>query len=694
MVAAGVNFRDALNVLGAVDSVPLGLECSGVVSALGAGVRDFSVGDEVLAAGLGSWRTWFNTPAALVAPKPSRLRHEQAAALPIAYLTAHYALREVAGIQPGQRVLIHSAAGGVGLAAVHLALASGAEVFGTAGNPAKRDFLRSLGVRHVFDSRTLDFAGQIRSVGDGCVDVVLNCFIGEFIPLSLGLLAEGGCFVEIGKREIWSGSQIAERRPDVKYQVLELAELMRGDPASLHPMLRQLAGELESGKLPPLPIRAFPMSSVATALRYMRQGRHTGKIVLKTPGWIPEDPASGSWLITGGLGGLGLAVAEWLAERGVLQLILTGRHTPGEAALAVIDRLASRGVRVAVEVCDVADEAALAALLERCALELPPLRGLFHLAGILDDGPLRQLDWRRFAAVYRPKAFGAWNLHRLTRDMQLDCFVLFSSWTALLGSPGQANHASANAFLDALAHHRRAQGLAAQAINWGGWREVGLAARPERLAHLARLGFGSISTSEALEAMAEIMTSDSIQTGVSPFDAAKWRASNLDASSARFTSALMEETAGRPVETDGAPLPLRDALEQALPGLPRRQVLEGCIRRRLAQVLRMPAAKFDVRKAFKNLGLDSLGSLELRNHLEADAGLKLPASLVYNQATIATLATELAAQLGVSLEAGVPTPAAEPGDDELTELLGALRELPAEEALRLLEPDLSGGIER
>jgi NADPH:quinone reductase-like Zn-dependent oxidoreductase len=179
-----MNFRDVLNILGAVDSVPLGLECSGVVTGLGDGVRDFAVGDEVMAAGLGSWRTYFKTPAALVARKPPHLTHEQAAALPIAYLTAHYALRHLARVQPGQRVLIHSAAGGVGLAAVHLALAAGAEVFGTAGSPEKRDYLLSLGVRHAFDSRTLQFAEQIRAVGDG-LDVVLNCFTGDFIPMSL-----------------------------------------------------------------------------------------------------------------------------------------------------------------------------------------------------------------------------------------------------------------------------------------------------------------------------------------------------------------------------------------------------------------------------------------------------------------------------------------------------------------------------
>jgi acyl transferase domain-containing protein/NADPH:quinone reductase-like Zn-dependent oxidoreductase/acyl carrier protein len=708
VAAAGMNFRDVLNVLGAIDSVPLGLECSGTVTAIGADVRDFAVGDQVIAAGLGSWRTYFNTPAALVAPKPPNLRHEQAAALPIAYLTAHYALRHVIQLKPKRRLLIHSAAGGVGLAAVYMALAAGAEVYGTAGSDEKRDVVRALGVRHVFDSRSLHFADQIRQIGDGEVDVVLNCFSGEFIPKSLGLLSRGGSFLEIGKRDIWTAAQMAEHRPDVKYEVLELAQVMRNAPQTLQPMLRQLSGEFASGNLPPLPIRAFPFSHVVPAMRYMQQGRHTGKIVLKAPAWgigegmkFAAELSTGSWLITGGFGGLGLAVARWLVEQGARQLILIGRRAPQEEALSKIEQLRSSGTRVLAEICDVANQKDLAGIIERGQRELSPLRGVFHLAGVLDDGPLQQLDWPRFATVYGPKALGAWNLHRLTRDINLDCFMLFSSWTALLGSPGQANHASANTFLDALAHYRRAQGLPAQAIDWGGWREVGSAARPERLAHLARQGFGSMAPAEALAALGEVMRSDVVQVGVSPLDVNTWRASNAGNSTCRFTMELADDLSDTAPEVDAsAPLSLREALQEALPGLARRQVLEICIQRHLARVLRMPSAKFDVRKSFKSLGLDSLTSLELRNYLEVDAQLKLPAALVYNHATIASLATELAGQLGVSLDANTSAipeplqPAAASNDDELAALLGALQELPAEEAMRLLATDASPGGKR
>ena len=690
VVAAGMNFRDLLNVLGAVDAIPLGLECSGVIAGVGSEVGGFSIGDEVIAAGLGTWRSWFNVPAVLVAPKPPNLSHEQAAAIPLAELTAYFALRHVASLRRGQRVLVHSAAGGVGLAAVHQALAAGAEIFGTAGSPAKRDILRSIGVHHVFDSRTLDFSEAIKPLAGPGLDLVLNCFPGDFIPRSLDLLIKGGHFVEIGKRGIWTHEQIATRRPDIHYEVLELAEVIRTAPETLEPMLRQLSAELAARQLPPLPVHSFPASEAVQALSFMQQARHIGKIVLKwpTPPGAPCDPAHGSWLITGGLGGLGLAVAEWLAGRGARKLVLMRRRAPDEEALAAIERCRTQGCTVAAEFCDVADEAALAAAFER----MGPIRGIFHLAGVLDDAPLADLHWGRFEKVYRPKLMGAWNLHRLTRAMPIETFVLFSSWTSLTGSPGQASYASANGFLDALAHHRRAQGLPALVINWGAWRETGLAAQPGRLAHLEKQGIGSMSSREALDALAHLMESGLTQTGVSPFDAAAWRDSTPNESARRLVASLIEPLLASGDDSAADPaLSLAEALREAPPGPARRQVMEACIQRRLASVLRMSAAQFDPRKPFRHLGLDSLGSLEMRNLLELDAGVQLPASLIYNHATIASLATELAARMGIPIEpaAGDPAP-----DEDMNALLGALQELPTEEALRLLVPELSQGEDR
>jgi acyl transferase domain-containing protein/NADPH:quinone reductase-like Zn-dependent oxidoreductase/SAM-dependent methyltransferase/acyl carrier protein len=690
--AAGLNFRDVVNLLGEVDEIPLGLECSGIVTAIGPDVTDVAVGDEVIAAAFGSWRTHVTTQAALTAPRPPHLTHSQAAALPIAYLTAHYALRRLVCLKPGQRVLIHSAAGGVGLAVLHMALAAGAEVVGTAGSPGKRDYLRAHGVKQALDSRSLRFADEIRSTAGG-VDVVINSLAGAFIPASLDLLVPGGAFIEIGKRDIWSDADVADRRPDVAYHVLDLADIMRNAPESLTPMLRRIAREVADETLPALPVRAFPMADAIGALRFMQEARHTGKIVLDLPPLAPlRHPQAGieggqtGFLITGGLGGLGLVVADWLAESGAGPLVLVGRNAPGQAALDRIAALRARGAAVFVERCDVGDEAELARLLARCGHDLPRLRGVFHLAGVLEDGLLPQLDLGRFQTVFRPKALGAWNLHRLTKGMPIEVFMLFSSWTALLGSPGQASHAAANAFLDALAHRRRAAGLPAQSINWGGWLEAGVAARPDRLGHLARQGVGALTNKDAIDGLAQVMARDLVQVGVSPFNPTAWRA--FAPAAARAVSALDDQPAPE-VEDRRKSGPV---LAEAAGGPQLRQIIENRIREHLAQIFRMPVTRLDSRQAFKTLGLDSLTALELRNELELDTGLKLAAAMIFNYPTIASLASELAAQLGTPpIGAASPrAPADRSGDDEVSALLSVLQGLPEEDALRLLGAEAAG----
>lgn len=694
VAAAGVNFRDLLNLLGEVDNVPLGLECSGVVTEIGPDTQGVAVGDIVMAAGFGTWGSFAKVPAALTVRKPTNLSHEQAAALPIAYLTAHYALRHLSALKPGQRVLVHSAAGGFGLAALHMARAMGGQVLGTAGSAAKRAFILGLGAVQVADSRSLSFAEDI--AGTGKVDVVVNSLTGPFIPASLDLLAEGGVFIEVGKRNIWTREQVAARRPDVDYHVVDLAGVMRQSPVVLQPMLQCVVDEIERGVLPPLPIRAFPMSDAFRALKFMQEARHTGKIVLSLPPLAESGVAdtqradpSGATLITGGLGGLGLELAHWLAARGHRKLILVGRNPVGERAAAAIDDLRAQGLQIWIDRCDVGDEADVARLIERCGQDLPALRGVFHLAGLLDDAPVTKLSVANFHTVYAPKVFGAWSLHSLTRHMPLEHFVMFSSWTALLGSPGQANHASANAFLDALAHHRRAQGLAAQSINWGGWRDVGSAADPVRLGHLARQGMGALGSDAALDCLGLIVDSDAIQVAVSPFDPAVWKAFAGAAAGAVVLSQL-RVTRPRAVtieiaaEQSSRERPLRETLSELTPGPARRTLFETRLKTRLSQVLRTPAKALDVRKPFKSLGLDSLTALELRNALEIDTGLKLPASLIFNHVNIAKLATELAERMGAPLDAATPTLKAA-SDDDMDAVLQALQTLPDHEALLLLD---------
>ncbi|MDQ3605711.1 MAG: SDR family NAD(P)-dependent oxidoreductase, partial [Gemmatimonadota bacterium] len=436
VLATGLAFRDVLNALGQYPGpeMPLGGEFAGVVTAVGEGVEKCRVGDPVLGMTPGAFQSFVTTRAELVAPKPAGLTMAEAAALPSAFLTAHYGLHHLARVQAGDKVLIHAGAGGVGMAAIQIARQAGAEVFATAGSPAKRAFLASLGVRHVFDSRSLDFADEVlRATGGSGVDVVLNSLADEFIPRSLEALAENGRFVELGKRGIWDAAQVAEVRPHASYFTVDLGAAAVEDTALIQRLLGEVMAGFENGGLRALPIKTFPMPEAISAFRYMAQARHIGKIVL-THHRAPAIRADATYLITGGLGGVGLSTARWLVEQGARHLVLAGRSAPSEAAQKVMAELEQTGARVVTAPVDVSQPDQVDELLETIRRTLPPLRGVFHSALVLDDGALVQQSWERFQRVFAPRVKGGWLLHARTAHLPLDFFVLFSAAGAVLGS--------------------------------------------------------------------------------------------------------------------------------------------------------------------------------------------------------------------------------------------------------------------
>ncbi len=351
MRSAGLNFRDVLNVLDLYPGAAweLGDECSGEVVRARDNVQGLRAGDSVMAMARGGLADYVTTPAALVTPMPANLSFDEAATVPIAFLTAWYALHTVGALQAGERVLIHAGAGGVGMAAIQLAQRAGAEVYATAGSDEKRARLKQMGVAHVFDSRALTFAPGIMQETDGQgVHVVLNALSGDFITRSVELLAPGGRFIEIGKRDIWTPAQMHAQRPDVRYAILFLGDVARDEPAAIQTMLRSIAAGLADGSLKPLPLTRFPMERAIDAFRFMAQARHIGKIVLSPPAHSDARAelairADATWLITGGLGGLGLAVARHLVARGARALALVGRSRPSEAASAAIAAMEATG---------------------------------------------------------------------------------------------------------------------------------------------------------------------------------------------------------------------------------------------------------------------------------------------------------------------------------------------------------------
>jgi acyl transferase domain-containing protein/acyl carrier protein len=660
--AAGLNFKDVLLALRRVpDSGPvLGAECAGEVVGVGAGVAGLAVGDRVLAMRPGSFSRYLTLPAGqAVARLPDGLGYAAAAALPVAFLTAAYALEGLAGLRAGERVLIHAATGGVGQAAIQLAKRAGAEVYATA-SAGKWAVLRELGVEHIMDSRSLGFADEIRRLTAGVgVDVVLNSLSGESATRSLQLLRPGGRFLEIGITDLRTPEQVAALAPGVAYHAIDLLRVYRDEPEKLQALLERLLGELRAGQLQPLPHAVYPVREARAAFRTMQQARHTGKLVLAfdEPRAVPRFDCHASYLVTGGLGGLGLLVAAWMAERGAGNLVLVGRNEPSPEALGKMQTMREAGAKVAVFRADIADAGQTAGLLADIARTLPPLRGIVHSAGVLDDGVLTEQTAARYAKVLAPKLDGAWHLHSGTLGLPLDFFILFSSAASLLGSAGQSNHVAANAFLDALAQHRRARGLPALSIHWGAWSEVGYAARVGADSSLRALGMGSIAPARGLVALERVFHWGEAEVGVVPVDwptylrrmppsayLAGFQAELAAAGAAGGHGGEVSETAGR----EG----ILDVLAKT-PAEERPALLVRHVAAEVAAVLgfKNPAA-VGRKQGFFTLGLDSLTSMELRNRLQKSLGLPLPSTLAFDFPNVAALANHLAGKLSL------PDPAA------------------------------------
>jgi nucleoside-diphosphate-sugar epimerase/acyl carrier protein len=505
-----------------------------------------------------------------------------------------------------------------------------------------------MGVPHVMDSRSLAFAEEVRAQtrGEG-IDVVLNALTDEFIPKSLSLLRQGGRFLEIGKRGIWDPEQVRKVKPEIAYHVIYLGEVVEQQPALIQEMLRELSEAFEAGSLAPLPRTVFSIHDAASAFRYMAQAKHIGKVVLcqdADPGKIVPDA---TYLITGGLGSLGLVVAQWLVERGARHLVLVGRRGPGAAAQAALAEWERLGVQVRVRQADVAQAEEVQALLESLGAQ-PPLRGIIHAAGVLDDGVLRQQTWERFARVLAPKALGAWHLHRATEGRGLDFFVLFSSVAAVLGSAGQGNYAAANAYLDGLAWYRRRRGLPALSLNWGPWGEVGMAAQLAARDHSRRVAGGVrlIPPALGVQALEYALARGATQWTVLPVD---WPGF-LGRFPLGDEPPLFRRLAAGASRGGAAPPPAAGSLRHRLaeaPASEREGLLLAYVREQVTHVLGLdPSHPPSDVTGLTELGMDSLMAVELRNRLEVGSEISLPLAAILEGQSIAQLVTAVLERMG------------------------------------------------
>ncbi len=656
VAAVGVNFRDVLVALGMYPGGgQLGAEGAGVVVEVGPGVTGLAVGDAVMGL-LGVVGSEAVVDERVVIPVPAGWSLTEAAGLPVVFLTALYGLSVLAGVRAGERVLVHTATGGVGMAAVQLARSWGAEVFATASR-GKWETLRAMGFDddHIGDSRTLEFEEKfLAATGGAGVDVVLNSLAGDFTDASLRLLVPGGRFIEMGKTDVRDPDAIAERYRGVQYRAFDL---MEAGPDRTAAMLAEIVGLLTNGVLRPLPLKTFDVRCAAAAYRFVSQARHIGKIVLT----VPNGPgrmlsgcggglAGSSVVITGGTGMAGSALACHLVDRyGVAHVVLVSRAGAEAAGIAeLVERLEGAGARVSVVACDVADRDAVAAMLAQLPADYP-LRGVIHAAGILDDGLISTLTPDRVDAVLRAKVDGAWNLHELTQDMDLSAFVVFSSMAGIVGTPGQANYAAANSFLDGLAEYRRSRGLPGVSLAWGLWEQASamtahLGDRDK--ARMSRMGLAPLSTEQACESFDTALLVDRPVLVAARLD----RAALSDNTAA--LPPLLRELVSRPtrrVVDDTDARASMTGLTARLHGLSpeaRLRELVDLVCGNAATVLGLPnPADIDAARAFQELGFDSLTAVELRNRLKTATGLTLPPTLIFDYPTPALLGAHLDTQL-------------------------------------------------
>ncbi|BCI53466.1 phthiocerol/phenolphthiocerol synthesis polyketide synthase type I PpsC [Mycolicibacterium litorale] len=672
VTVSALNFSDVLKTMGLYPGLNgqapvIGGECVGVITEVGDGVDSVQVGQRVIAVAPGTLGSHVTTVEDLVVPVPDELSDNDAATFGVAYLTAWYSLLEVGRLEAGERVLIHSATGGVGLAAVAVAKMVGARVYATAGTEAKRHLLSTLGAEYVGDSRSVDFADEVLEVTDGVgVDVILNSLAGEAITRGVQILAPGGRFVELGKKDVYADASLglAGLAKSASFSVVDLDLNLRLHPRRHRRMLEDILARAARGDLQPLPVTAFDFDHVIDAFRLMASGGHIGKILVSVPsdGDIraiapaPPQPlvtSDGGYIVVGGMGGVGFVAARRLAEQGAGMVVVNGRSGPDADTLAAMAELRARGVRIEVVTGDVAIPGTAERLVSAVQDAGFPLRGVLHSATVLEDQIVLNMSESAVGRVFHPKVAGAWRLHAATAQLDLDWWLVFSSAASLLGSPGQGAYAAANAWLDGLVAYRRSRGLPAVAINWGPWAEVG------RGQSFANLGFSMITPEMGMAAMERALAADRATTGVFGLDARQWFQSFPAAAHSSLFSELQDATT---VERRGHgrfQAELADMPENERPAR-----VAATIADEICAVLRS-TDPIDHSEAMTSLGLDSLMALELRNRLESRLGITLPAALVWAYPTISDLAGALYERMGFEQTPEIPEPESALAEDDL-----------------------------
>jgi len=661
--SAGLNFKDIMNVMGLLNDEAvqggiagknLGLECSGVISRVGQNVTEFAAGDEVMAWAANSYAGFTVTPSSCVVKKPEHLSFEEAATITVVYLTAYYSLNYLARLSEDDTVLIHAASGGVGIAAIRLAQLAGAKIIATAGTDQKRDFVRSLGVKHVFDSRSLTFADEVKAATDGRgVDIVLNSLSGKGIIQSIKCLAPFGRFIEIGKADIYQDTKLALKRfgENLSYHAVDVDRLMLQKPKLAKRLYQEIADLFSEKQLAVHPHQVFPVSQLTDALRVLSKGGHIGKLVVSMQAddelqVLPAQElvlsADATYLVAGGASGFGLMLAKWLAEKGARRLVLLSRSGyKHQGDYQIAEALKEQGVELYPMNLDITDSRAVNSVIGYIEQHLPPLRGIIHSAAVLKDATLMNTDTERFMEVFRPKVLGAWNLHCSVQGKDLDLFALLSSVSSLIGIPGQTNYSSANNFLDALARYRQTEGLVGSSINLG---VLGVYAGMTREGNsqamnvLANQGWLPLTLTQVTEKIEKVLLQQPAVRMAANVDWQRFRSffSHLQ-NDLRFAHFLEEaqQGGGSSSHSTLADQVKNAAEDQQVP------LLRGLLAESLAKILGTTLEQIETDISISSMGLDSLMLNQLRNWIQQKLEINFPLMKIAKGPSITELAEQI-----------------------------------------------------
>ncbi|WP_158746333.1 type I polyketide synthase [Acidisphaera sp. L21] len=662
IAASGLNFRDVMLSNGLLDDDVLddglagavfGFECAGRVLRVGTDITHLQPGDAVMGFGRESFASHSTADARVFTAIPDGISIEEAATIPVAFLTAWYSLVHMAQIQPGEWVLIHGAAGGVGLAAIQIARMRGARIAATVGSPDKRALVQSMGAERIYNSRSTAFLDEIRAEIGG-VDVVLNSLAGDAMHASIKCLKPFGRFVELGKRDYVLNTAMGLRpfRRNLSYFGVDLDQLLAANLPLANRMMGELVQHFSTGAFFSLPHRVFEWYQVKTAFQVMQSAAHIGKLIVRPAAHpvataiAPKSfhPQPGAHLIVGGAGGFGFEAASWLAERGAATIVIASRRGVIEPHLeARAAAIRATGAVLLVETLDVTDAAAVLALTNRLVRDHGRLAGVIHTAMVLDDGLIAGLQPGRTRAVLAPKIDGAANLDAATRSLPLDYFVAFSSATTMVGNPGQAAYVAANGYLQGLMRRRRVAGLPGLAVGWGAIADVGVLARDlDVAAKLERMsGIVAMQSRQALSYLDGLLSQpDAMPSTV--YCAMFRPGAALQGLSLLKTPAFADLFASAAGLNGPADIDLATQIAGKSDG-EARAFVAALVASEVARIFRLPTEEIEIARPLDELGMDSMMSLDLRMGIEKRVGVELPVVAISAGVSVNDLATRLVA---------------------------------------------------